>query len=137
MGLHNVCSLLIVTVISPNVHAHHGASCDKSVHLPLYGWSCSCYGDQMFTAFQKCMRQHVHLVCTFMVVSCIADVRVGLQTTTTTVMGAATLQSTIEDTMVMSLASSTAVEEPMLLLPLLLLLEAQLLLQLLPLAGNC
>ena len=39
--------------------------------------------------------------------------------------------------MVMSLASSTAVEEPMLLLPLLLLEEAQLLLQLLPLAGNC
>ena len=67
--------------------------------------------------------------------ACIADVLAALQMTMTMAMGAATLHSTTEDTMVMTLASSTAVEEPMLLLQLLLLEESQLHHRLLLLAG--
>ena len=66
-----------------------------------------------------------------------ADVLVALQMITTMVTVAATTSSITEDTMVITLASSTAMVEEMLLLPLLLREEVQLLLQPLPLAGNC
>ena len=102
-----------------------------------YLLTCICETDAAHAIVIICLLlKHVHSPMV-VAMSCTADVLVVLQMTMTMVMGAAITHSTTEDTMVMTVASSTAMEEVMLLLPLLLLEEAHLLLQPLPLAENC